>query len=317
MLDGWVAAFGENLRYVKNELGIEHVRVFLFCNGWNLGGVTQVKRFLGYSWTYEGPSPLHPRFVEQIAGMVRAASDAGVKVIPSLLDFPALGDAPTLGGRHGCACRREIVIDPAKQSRFFDTVLEPLLEAAVPLAPAVHAWEVLNEPYWLTYSLGARFARFTDHAFGGSLRSFLAAAIERITRRGFESTVGHRYHADLDRMPTGTIRQFHYYPTKDRFYLRPFVENRLPPFAETNAILGEFATELVPPGSTMGGPWPDVDLAAQQETKSRVLARLRHVEGLGYGLALLWPDRPGVAPTQPDALKLSSEAQDAVREFHR
>ncbi|HEY8088032.1 MAG TPA: hypothetical protein VIF09_09305, partial [Polyangiaceae bacterium] len=100
--------------------------------------------------------------------------------------------------------------------------------------------------------------------------------------------------------------------------VRPFAENHLAPHTATRAILGELATELVPPGSKMGAPWPDVDLAAQQDTRSRVLARLRHVEDRGYSVALLWPDRPGAPPTGPgDPSKLSDEARVAVSEYLR
>jgi hypothetical protein len=318
-LDGWVGAFATNVAYAKKELGVELVRVFLFCNAWNLGTVTQRRYFLRYAWHYEPPVLLHAAFVEQLTAMLKAAADAGVQVIPSLLDFAAVADAPTLGGLHACGCRSAFLTDAAAQAWFFDAVLEGFLDAATPWASSVYAWEVMNEPYWLTCSPGARVVRFTDHRPGRALHAFLDAAIARIAaRKVFQSTVGHRYHSDLDRLPTGTIRQFHYYPMKNRFWMRPFAENRLAPHARTNAILGEFATELVPPGSTMGAPWPDVELAAQHDTRARVLARLRHVEERGYSVALLWPDRPGDPPTEMgDSLKLSDEARDAVREYTR
>ncbi len=312
-LDGWTAALAGNLGLLRERLGIEKVRIFLLCSAVNLGTATRT----GCRWTYDAPRALHPRFTEHLVRMLKAFHDCKMQVIPSLLDFGAFLSKPSWESR------RAIAADPGEGARFMDTVLEPLLDASEgEYRNSIYAWEVMNEPVWATADIRACAARMSDRPLARrDMRAFLGGALARIERRGFPSTVGHRFAGDLSRFPTGSIRQFHYYP--NRGLLGLYAERALPPFRETQAILGEFASELVPPASRLGVPWPEIERGAQEETASRVAARLQLIEEKGYRLTFVWPDLDGTKlpdgtaahPGGDDPLKLSAGAQEGIRRY--
>jgi hypothetical protein len=121
----------------------------------------------------------------------------------------------------------------------------------------IHAWELQNEPVWNTY-FGA-----PDHVAGGKtverthMRVFLEEGLDRIRKhKVFRSTVGHRFVDDLAAFPTGTGRQFHYYP-KDVLGVT-VVDRTLPDFTTTRAFVGEFGAMGKDANGNYphGHPWP-------------------------------------------------------------
>jgi len=148
------------------------------------------------------------------------------------------------------------------------------------------------------------------------MQAFLQEAIDIIERfevePRFSATVGHRFAADLERFPTGRLRQFHYYPLKLLGF--DLVDRRLPEAATTRAFLGEVAA------GTHGDPWPELAGADAPSTgtRTRVRERLRLAEQKGYPLTLLWPDAEGHATFPgPDPLKFTRAAQDGIKDFQR
>jgi hypothetical protein len=164
------------------------------------------------------------------------------------------------------------------------------------------------------------------------MTTFLTEALALIeTKHGFTGTVGHRFSGDLDDFPTGKARQFHFYTKAQRIRLMPglpgtvfppqfidfgkvIVKDRtLPPFSETNAFVGEFATS-----AHESEPWPELNGADAGDTRSRVAERLRMIDSKGYALALVWPDPPEtVGPGVIDPLKLTPEAQQGIIDFQK
>jgi hypothetical protein len=287
------------------------VRIFLFGNANNFGTQREVETGL---WTFTFPPALDDRYRRQLDAMFRAFADQSMFVIPSLVDFHVAAQLSGVGGRP------DIVQDPFTRERFFNMVLEPFLTISEAYSrSSLFTWEVMNEPSNVI-SWPIQMANpFTNHPIAPEVMAdFLQKACDRIRgHNGLSSTVGHRYAKYMDSLPSGTMKQFHYYPQAS--YLGPFVENTLPPVVETAAFIGEFAAATW--NGDHGALWPDEEIPAseQQDTKTRVLARLRHIESKGYRLALIWPEADGsfdAADPSNEPLKLSRDAQDAIKAYH-
>ena len=169
--------------------------------------------------------------------------------------------------------RADALVDSSKRTRFFEGVLEPLLAISQEHRDALYAWELINEPDWITN--GWHPDRRNNHPIGeASMKAFLDDGKQRIRRAGFKPTIGFALLATLERSRiTAEINQFHHYPAGDR---------RLVPHtfsAEFPGIVGEFVmaeTDI----------WPELAAADQS-----VLARLRRIEALGNraGVAVVLP----------------------------
>jgi hypothetical protein len=235
-----------------------------------------------------------------------------MKVIPSLFDFKAFGRAH---GRNGCGDRHEILADPWLQRTAIEQTLATLLAASEAQREVIRAWEVMNEPIWNVTRWAPRSAAGGPTATRAAMSAFLRRAVSLIEAHGFPSTVGHRFARDLESYPTGSVRQFHFYPTGALG--RAALDRRLPTFESTRAILGEFGVQAA---GQQGEPWPELQGLDRGTTRVRTAARLRHVQEKGYQLALLWPD--GIdgqggrsLPPGADPIQLSPEAQCGVEDF--
>lgn len=320
-MDVWPANLARNLAVLRDELGIQVVRLFLLGNAANYGAVAGGRTTL--------PDALDARVTDQLASMFGAFADAKLLVIPSLIDFKAFGVRKLVGRAskaptNGCTDRHDIVNDNAIRARFFDQVLRPFLAISKPFRDVLYAWEVQNEPIWNVNepSLTSLVTDLERTAVGKTrvtrfkMQTFLQEAIDIIERFDveprFSATVGHRFVRDLDRFPTGQLRQFHYYPLK--LLGLTVVDRTLPAAATTRAFLGEIAAGI------HGDPWPELAGAdsPQAGTRARVRERLRLAQHKGYQLTLLWPDADGRHPFPgPDPLKFSRAAQDGIKDFHK
>ncbi|HEY2515749.1 MAG TPA: hypothetical protein VGI39_32995 [Polyangiaceae bacterium] len=290
-LASWTAGLDDNLGRLR-DLGVEVVRIFLMGNAWSYG------RLDGQVFT---PGESDPALRAQLEAMLAAFQKRDVAAIPSLIDFKGF-QGPA--GTKGYGGRAAMIADAAARAGFFDSVFEPLLQASESYRGAVYAWEVMNEPAWCMLN---PFAEGTS-----AVRAFLEEGLARVAAHNFSSTVGHRFARDLERLPTGSIRQFHYYPRTGLKAWLPLTEQPLAAHVDTQAILGEFATRL---DSSQGDLWPELPTAAQRDPARAVVERLRVVEGKGYGLALLWPDLDGAPVGPADPLKLSAEVAGGLREY--
>ncbi|MFT3768262.1 MAG: hypothetical protein QM820_22660 [Minicystis sp.] len=138
-IERWFDQLPENLRIAKRRWGIEHVRMFILCNGYNYGEAVDsswggpivmnpgseapVIRARN-AWRFDPPPKLHQKFLDDFARVLQAFKATGCKLIPSLLDFGAF--APTQYGG-----KRDIVADPVKRKVFLDTVLEKFLDVSM------------------------------------------------------------------------------------------------------------------------------------------------------------------------------------------
>jgi hypothetical protein len=343
-LDVWTDNLKVNLRKLRDELNIGVVRIFLLCNGFNYGSFTQARR--GSPSTFSLPPKMHPKFKEHLEKMMLAFRDTSMMAIPSIIDFKAFGRKLTLraglppktvnGSRtkridpvtNGCTDRQQIVQDKTMRQEFFGQMKENLLDPSIPFRSHIYAWEVQNEPSWNFRTVAS------DAVAGGAtvskeeMRTFLREGVDLIDgitvngQRAFNSTVGHRFLEDLDDLPTGTRRQFHFYPYVLNLPLDlgtiPLRDTSLPRFEDSRAFLGEIGIQ--DPAVGHGDLWPDLGGADAGDTRTRILARLQFVRQQGYPLVMMWTDgldgkgRSSVAPG-PDPLQLSPESQAAVKEF--
>jgi hypothetical protein len=288
----WPNTLGDNLARLC-DAGVGIVRLFLLGNGWSYGEVTQ--------GVFSPPSTLPATFTEQFELLLVAFQARGMMCIPSILDFPALQGPAGTKGRGG---RAAIVTDASVRDHFFAALLEPLLSVADRYRPEIFAIEVMNEPTWVTLDpLSSMRAHVT---------AFLTGAIARIAMHGHQSTVGHRFSSDLDDLPTGSLRQCHYYPREGLRALLPLTERRLRDYAQTRAFLGEFSSRN---DGSEGDDWPEIGDALQRDPRRRVYERLRCAQAKGYGLSLVWPDLDGVPFGAADPLKFSSPVLAGIRDF--
>lgn len=314
----WPENLAANLITLRDGLGVQVVRVFLLGNAANYGSVVDGRTTL--------PEALDPRVTRELQAMFAAFAEAKLLVIPSLIDFKAFGERKVLGQAprtrtNGCTDRHDIVNDTAIRQRFFEQVLRPFLAVSKPFRSAIYAWEVQNEPIWNVRELSVtslvtdleRSAVGRTKVSRPAMQTFLQEAVDIIERfevePRFDATVGHRFARDLERFPTGRLRQFHYYPLRALGFA--LLDRTLPDAAITRAFLGEVAA------GTHGDSWPELAGAdtPRAGARTRVRERLRLAQQKGYGLTLLWPDADGHTFPGPDPLKFSPAAQDGIKDF--
>ena len=254
------ARIAADLRRLAGE-GFSVVRWFVLADGLGLPA----------QWDDEAIRPL----VSDFEALLEQCEQAGVQLLPSLLDFhwclPAVAVGPGLlkGGR------ARVIRDPERRRHFLDQLLNPLLEASRPCRGSIFAWEVMNEPEWVTRE---RTWRFWEGLFPGrrtvplpAMQAFLREAVQRINAAGFVSTIGWAHWRTIRAWKTEDwgigLQQFHYYGQARR---------PLPPAGAVcggPCLVGEFAAAPDP-------AWPDGARSLEE--------RLRRIEDAGYAGALVW-----------------------------
>jgi hypothetical protein len=269
-LDGQLQRFG--------TLGISVVRWFILADGmaYGSGAAAPIEDPANAGVWHFDPPPLDTDLLVHFNELLtrfdafNVTATAPIQLLPVFIDFnfcnpglPAMTDWVKQG-------RAEAVTDAAKCARVLDAALDPLLRVSQGHPEAIYAWEVINEPEWITN--GWHPDGRTNHPIDdASMRAFLDQGKQRIRQAGFKPTIGFALRDTLLRTGiTSEINQFHYYPNGQR---------RLDPHTfdpEFPGIIGEFATSET-------DRWPDL-----QTTNQSVLARLKLIASLGYPLALPW-----------------------------
>jgi len=284
----WVPHIGQHLQHLA-AIGVSVVRWFILGDGLTYGtgpDAPKVDRFATPDWRFDPPA-LATGFQEQFEAVLQSFAAQGtgprpVRLMPVLVDYkfcepgvwPVVKEDPAL--RQGVpdegwvkGGRAEAV--SAYRPRFIDQVLQPLLRLSCGYRDAIYAWDVFNEPEWVTN--GWHPDRRTDHPVDGNeMGAFLQDSMSAVRQAGFKATIGFNMIETVRQ--TGLyadINQFHHYTDGSRFLERnPFD----PRYA---GIVGEFAT------STAEDTWPEL-----RQRSQRVLERLKLAESQGYALALAW-----------------------------
>jgi len=252
------------------------------------------------------PPALGDDFLADFAALLEACRAAGVRLLPSLLSFEWFLPATRYSrGRSALV----FGVDPrrtrARVIDFLDATLGPLVEVARAHAQAVYAFEVINEPDWVTEGgpwLGPGFGRRRIAAH--DMNALLSEAVERIVDAGLTATIGFkdmraswlgpRLYERLRALGRAGryVHQMHHYPNV-------LGEGTLPPAslsAVQPVIVGEMPTARgqlwrVRPRPSFGEnlPWLDRELMRSERDPERFLtARIALTRQRGYTGALLW-----------------------------
>ena len=287
----WFDQVDEHLDRLRG-LGISVVRWFILGDGLTYGTGTDAPRpdqSSDTEWRFE-PPPLDPEFMrhfEELLGrFARTATAAAppIQLLPVLIDFhfcdrgvwpvEEVDSSDLLATRADTGWvkqgRADAILDPEKRTRFLTAVLDPLLRVSARQPDVIYAWELINEPDWVTqgwYPNPFAHPPIPELAMLG----FLDDGKQRIRAAGFKPTIGFGSVRTLRRSGvTAEINQFHYYPNR-RVGLE---EHRFDP--RFPGIVGEFATAET-------DVWPELNDDGQT-----VADRLRLVADRGYSLAIPW-----------------------------
>jgi len=287
----WVPHIGQHLQHLA-AIGISVVRWFILGDGLTYGTGHDAPKLDPFatrdrvSWRF-GPPALAREFQEHFEAVLQsfAAQRTGphpVRLLPVLADYKFCEPGAWPVGREDPALR-QVVRDrgwvkggrveaiTTNRRRFIEQVLRPLLRLSSGYRDVIYAWDVFNEPEWVTN--GWHPDRRNDHPVNGSeMRAFLEDSMSAIRHAGFKSTIGFsmietirqtRLYAD--------VNQFHHYTNGSRLLERNPFDPRHP------GIIGEFAT------STAEDIWPEL-----RQRSQRILERLKLAKSQGYVLALAW-----------------------------
>jgi hypothetical protein len=285
----WTRSIRKDLRRLGG-LGIKVVRWFILADGLAYGSGPHAPHVDAGRWDFL-PLHLSVDFIQQFTMLLEAFREAGLQLIPVLVDhtFCLAGeDADTTrvpagswikGGRAGAFATS------ARCNLFLDRVLDPLLEVCRDHRDAIYAWELMNEPDWVTE--GWHPGRAHGLAVSADVMAqFLTRGIDRVRRAAFRATVGF---ARAETIPASGVEcdiyQFHYYPDERKGQQKKLPRHRS--IEGRPVILGEFAT-----GFLRGQQWPDL---GEEPEEQSMLRRLSLARQRRYPLVLPWSFRTSAA----------------------
>ena len=286
----WAAHIDQHLAHLS-AIGITVVRWFILGDGLTYGTGPDAPKLnraaAGESagWRFDPPA-LAAEFREHFAAVLQSfavqTTSQPVRLLPVLADYkicesgvwPVSGDDSAIGQKvpdEGWVKGGRAEAVTAGRQLFIERVLQPLLELSRGYPDTIYAWDVFNEPEWVTN--GWHPDRGNDHPVNESnMRAFLKDSMSAIREAGFRSTIGFGMIETIRQTQLyADINQFHHYPDGSRFLEQNPFDPRQP------AIVGEFAT------STAEDTWPEL-----RQRSQRILERLKLAESQGYDLALPW-----------------------------
>lgn len=270
--------------------GLFAVRWFILPDGTNYGTGGEAPQQTGGQWSFDPLPPqheFHKRLAEDFEFVLETCERLRLQLVPSLIDFHwchhgTVADATSNIVKGG---RADIINDPVKRDAFFDAVLEPLLDVSLRHPQAIYAWELINEPEWVTTEKSLAKLRLEENKTVSQDRmlEFIAKGIGRINARrqsdgtpAFQSTVGFAHHStlfDWDSAGLGiTLHQFHFYAQNDGNLPSHVFSEDYPCF------IGEFATAVQK-------EWTELK---EEKLDQTIPNRLKWIEEKGYPAAFLW-----------------------------
>jgi hypothetical protein len=283
----WFDIIDAHLDYFA-DLGISVVRWFILADGlaYGTGPTAPVPDPADPArWSFEPPA-IEEAFLEHYAALLYRFAEAGgrgprpLRLLPVFIDFHfchpgtlpvevrsdessrvSLDPGWIKGGR------AQAIVDAPARRRFLEGSLAPLLDVSRAYPDVIYAWELINEPDWVTrgWSLNPLRRAPVPRA---AMQAFLEEGRDLVQAFGFRSTIGFASSRTLRAASIQVdIPQFHHYPDGGR---------RLDDHTRVPGIIGEFAT-------TATDIWPDL-----RDADQTLLSRLRLAESRGYPLAIPW-----------------------------
>ncbi|MBC7776196.1 MAG: hypothetical protein H7246_12240 [Phycisphaerae bacterium] len=322
----WINMLDADLKTFK-RCNIQVVRWFILGSGMLYGQQGLAPHRAGNQWRFDQMPGIDPSILEDFRRLLQIFASHEMKLLPVLMDFkwafPGLDrhttDASTLKAWYGRfdthsmtlqearqnarqmpegfvkGGRLDVIYDPSKSAGFFRNVLSPFLALSQEYRDTIYAWELINEPEWVTRQkgLGSIVPQHKRIPLNRILQ-FIRDGLTVIQNFGFVPTVGFAHARTISNWESSLykkrrllketaslpetnhlglgINQFHYYPSDISDLLIP---NRFP--NKQTAILGEFATKVSPVR------WPELNDAHQG-----IHERLRLVQAKGYAAAFPW-----------------------------
>jgi hypothetical protein len=158
----WLA---ERLLHARAS-GASAVRWFVFCDG---------RAGIRFDTTGQ-PLGLDEQVYRDFENALGLVAGAGLRLVPVLFDFlwcakRRLVSGVQLGGR------TRLLVAHESRDALLDRVVTPLLHR-FGRDPAILAWDVFNEPEWVTYGLGTR--RPWRTLSRAAMRAWLSALVDRV-----------------------------------------------------------------------------------------------------------------------------------------
>ena len=170
-------------------IGVDVVRWFVFADG--RGGV---------SWDDAGGLvSLAPAFFDDMDAALEIARDAGVAVCLVLFDYSWMlhREEHDESGALLFRTRPDLLVTPTGRRQVIEALVDPLLDRygstgeKWPLGDAIHSFDVMNEPDWVTRGLALDRSRDTKtggrrlrRPFSrGELRAFVGGVADRVHER--------------------------------------------------------------------------------------------------------------------------------------
>jgi hypothetical protein len=247
----------DDLRTTLAQLGQTRsaiVRWFLFCDG-----------RAGIRFSAEGePVGLDPHVFQDLDIAIAAADASGVRIVFSLIDFlwcrrrRVVDDVPI----HG---RRGVLMRPTARAALIDRVFAPVFER-YRATKTIAAWEVINEPEWVTLGLGSYHPLRAIRQ--PAMRAFIGETLETAHANASQPVTVGSAHARWLRWLRGLPLDFYQVHWYDRFDTRWPLATPVRDFGvDKPVVLGELPTR----GSRLT---PDTLVAAARDA--------------GYAGAWLW-----------------------------
>lgn len=287
----WYGKIDEHLQRFQT-LGISVVRWFILADGLGYGtGNNAPYPDAGAEgeWRFD-PSPAAPEISQHFEELLQRFENLNrvapqpIQLLPVFIDFhfcdpgttpvtkpdPADPQATVPDPDWVKGGRGDAITDANKRERFLVEVLDPLLRVSQRHSDVLYAWELINEPEWITSGWNPD-GKMNHPVDAASMHAFLEEGKARIRAAGLRPTIGF---ASIDTLRktgvTAEINQFHHYPGGRKTLERHPFNPQYP------GIVGEFA-------SSTADIWPELKKKGQ-----RVLNRLRQAEAQGYPLAIPW-----------------------------
>lgn len=272
------------------DLGLFAVRWFILPDGLNYGTGNEAPRLINGHWSFD-PLPsgheFHRHLAEDFEFVLQTCARLRLQLVPSLIDFHWCHHGQVADAQCGIVKggRADIINDETKRRLFLDAALEPLLEVSLRYPQAIYAWELMNEPEWVTATKPLAKYRPEENKTvrQGAMFDFLHEGIGRINGKRlpngsstFRSTIGFAHYDtlfDWDSAALGvTLHQFHFYAQNDGKLPKHIFSSDYPCF------IGEFATAVQK-------DWTDLKKKKLGQT---IPNRLNWIEEKGYPAAFLW-----------------------------
>lgn len=276
----WAGFVDANLEYF-HDLGIRVIRWFIFGDGLCYGSGKQApQENPAGEWDFDPPD-LSESFQEHFRKLLESFTKANkkwqqpIQILPVLLDFHSCmrGSVVLAADDEWIKCgRSDIVTNPKMSQKFYDRALKPLLDISKDHRNAIFAWDIFNEPEWVTTDWHPHRVKGLPVA-AQQMRQFIMGAMDRVHSQDFKATIGF---ANIETIHFAKLyanyNQFHHYASgKDKRHL---IQNKFD--KRWPGIVGEFASSL------------SNDHWAELSDEQTVYDRLKQIEKMGYPLALTW-----------------------------